>query len=101
MKYRKKPVVVDVYHLKDYSDESIEELYDFMGNRNDLRVSRWSTLEYYIDETITMGVYIKTLDGEHLARKGYYIIKGVHGEFYPCKPDIFEKTYEEVIGDDS
>lgn len=39
---------------------------------------------------------IPTLEGNHLADKGDFIIKGVKGEFYPCKPDIFEKTYEEV-----
>lgn len=39
---------------------------------------------------------IKTLEGEHLANIGDYIIRGVCGEFYPCKPDIFKKTYEEV-----
>jgi hypothetical protein len=39
---------------------------------------------------------IRTLEGDHRAVRGDYIIKGVHGEFYPCKPEIFEKTYEEV-----
>lgn len=39
---------------------------------------------------------IKTLEGEHTVSYGDYIIKGVHGEFYPCKPDIFKETYEEV-----
>jgi len=43
-----------------------------------------------------MGLIIKTLEGEMLARQGDYIIKGVNGEFYPCKPDIFEKTYDAV-----
>ena len=41
-------------------------------------------------------LFIKTLEGNHLASVGDYIIKGVQGEFYPCKPDIFEQTYEEV-----
>ena len=40
---------------------------------------------------------IPTLEGDHTATEGDYIIKGVHGEFYPCKPDIFKKTYEEVV----
>jgi len=43
------------------------------------------------------GLIIPTLEGDHEASYGDYIIKGVAGEFYPCKPDIFEKTYEEVI----
>ena len=41
-------------------------------------------------------IKIKTLKGEMLASIGDFIIKGVDGEFYPCKPDIFQKTYEEV-----
>ena len=44
------------------------------------------------NETLT----IETLEGNMTASKGDYIIKGVKGEFYPCKPDIFEQTYEEV-----
>jgi len=42
-------------------------------------------------------VIIPTLEGNHKANKGDWIIKGVKGEFYPCKPDIFEATYERVI----
>lgn len=42
-------------------------------------------------------VCIKTLEGMMTAKIGDYVIKGVQGEFYPCKPDIFNKTYEEVI----
>ena len=41
-------------------------------------------------------VRIKTLEGMMIGNIGDWIIKGVNGEFYPCKPDIFEKTYEEV-----
>lgn len=42
------------------------------------------------------GVYIPTLEGNMKANIGDYIIKGINGEFYPCKPDIFDKTYEKV-----
>ena len=41
-------------------------------------------------------VWIATLEGDMVAKKGDYIIKGVQGEFYPCKPDIFAETYEEL-----
>ena len=44
------------------------------------------------------GIIIKTLEGDHLARYGDYIIKGVKGEFYPCKPDIFSQIYD-IVGD--
>jgi len=43
----------------------------------------------------TLGLLIKTPEGDMLARQGDYIIKGVNGEFYPCKPDVFKKTYQE------
>jgi hypothetical protein len=42
-------------------------------------------------------MFIGTLEGPHQASVGDYIIKGVKGEFYPCKPDIFEATYEEIL----
>ena len=41
-------------------------------------------------------IFIQTLEGKMRADRGDWIIKGVNGEFYPCKPDIFEKTYEPV-----
>lgn len=40
--------------------------------------------------------YIRTLEGGHIVSKGDWVIKGIQGEFYPCKPDIFEKTYDSV-----
>ena len=43
------------------------------------------------------GMKIQTLEGEMTASINAYIIKGVKGEFYPCKPDIFEQTYEKII----
>jgi hypothetical protein len=46
--------------------------------------------------TENMGIDIPTLEGVMHASPGDWIIRGVHGECYPCKPDIFEKTYEKV-----
>ncbi len=45
--------------------------------------------------------YINTLEGRHYISPGDYIMKGAKGERYPCKPDIFEQTYEKVLDDDS
>jgi len=45
--------------------------------------------------------WIETLEGGHIVCPGDWIIKGIHGEFYPCKPDIFKKTYEKVEENDS
>lgn len=81
-KYKKKPVVIEAIK---YTGNNFEEIIHFC---NSLRM----------EKTIELGVFlvIKTLEGEHVATPGDYIIKGVKGEFYPCKPDIFEMTYEKV-----
>ena len=84
MKYRKKPVVIEAIQYIG-TDKNKIELYHFMGHR----------ACYYVDEN--GDVVIKTLEGNMKANIGDYIIKGVHGEFYPCKPDIFEETYELVV----
>lgn len=80
--YRKKPVEVQAMV---WDGRSVSKAIEFCGKEN-------------LDIT---GKYpgklkIKTLEGVMTANIGDYIIKGVKGEFYPCKPDIFEKTYEEV-----
>jgi len=62
--------------------DSYEEVCIFMGEKNDLKV----------DDDV---ILIETLEGDMKATSGDYIIKGVNGEFYPCKPDIFKKTYDE------
>ena len=79
MKYRKKPVVIEAVQF-DGTDESCDWL-----------------LPQLIDGSISRSfnkLHIKTLEGTMTADVGDWIIKGVNGEFYPCKPDIFEKTYE-------
>jgi hypothetical protein len=79
--YRKKPVVVEAVQWKSDNFREIEE---FMKDSDrDLRMHGAT-------------IFIRTLEGTHAALPGDFIIKGVHGEFYPCKPDIFEETYEEV-----
>ena len=77
MKYCKKPVVIEAIQWDGYN---LEELQNFVG----------SALTY--DEKLI----IHTLEGDHEAKVGDYIIKGIQGEFYPCKPDIFAETYEAV-----
>lgn len=53
--------------------------------------------EDYKEQCISWGeIIIPTLEGDMITSVGDYIIKGVNNEFYPCKPDIFDKTYEEV-----
>ncbi|WP_048800710.1 hypothetical protein [Streptococcus constellatus] len=81
MKYRKKPVVIEAVK---WTGNNVKDLADFMGE---------SQINYEIE---TRKMFIRTLEGIMEASVGDYIIKGVQGEFYPCKPDIFAETYEEV-----
>ncbi len=83
-KYKKKPVVIEAVQLKA-TTESFKEAYLFIGDECDFTASQDGTM-----------INIKTLEGTMIARIGDYIIKGINGEFYPCKPDIFNKTYEVV-----
>lgn len=89
-KYRKKPVVIEAIQLKE-SGENIGEVYDFCG----LDTGNFPERGIGIDPSD--GKFkITTLEGVMIAELDDYIIKGIKGEFYPCKPDIFEQTYEEV-----
>jgi len=78
MKYRKKPVVIEAVQ---FNGGNWEEISDFCKDM-DINNGR---------------MIIKTLEGVHTASVGDYIIKGVKGEFYPCKPDIFHMTYEQCL----
>lgn len=83
MKYKKKPVVIEA--VRYMIDDSLPDW--FMD-----RVSN-NTIITHEDGTC----HIKTLEGIMKSKYGDYIILGVNGEVYPCKPDIFQKTYEEVL----
>ena len=86
MKYRKKPVVIDAIQLTS------ENLMDCIGFiYPDISAVDHPTL---IAIRKNKFLTIETLEGDMKAQFGDYIIKGVQGEFYPCKPDIFEATYE-------
>lgn len=77
-KYRKKPLVIEAMQLtrdKWHAD----------------KVRAWCGAKICFE-----GLSIKTLEGVMIAQFGDWVIKGIRGEFYPCKPDIFEKTYEAV-----
>jgi len=89
--YRKLPVVIKAMQL-------------FTENKEE--IIKWSTTQRPIVivttepdnkcEIIIKYAEIHTLEGTMKAQRGDYIIKGINGEVYPCKPDIFKKTYEEV-----
>lgn len=93
-KIKKKPVVT--------------ECIQFNGNSNKIEIKKWvgKELKYEVfsDSAYEAGVgapcfslFIPTLEGEMRAAPDDYIIKGVNGDFYPCKPGVFEKTYE-ILG---
>ena len=77
-KFRKKPVMIEAIQ---WTGNNLEEIKDFMG--------------YY--EYAKKNLIIHTLEGKMIAQVNDWIIHGVQGEYYPCKPDIFEKTYEPVV----
>ena len=79
MKYRKKPIIIEAIQ---WLGENEKEIFDFVEDK------------YHMNSDGRL--VIETLEGEHIANVGDYIIKGIKGEFYPCKPDIFHQTYEEV-----
>ncbi len=81
MRFRKKPVIIEAIQY-DGGKENIAAILK-LGN----------SILIYPDHLI-----IKTLEGNHRADKGDWIIEGIQGELYPCKPDIFSKTYELVEG---
>ena len=88
MKYRKKPVVIEAVQ---WDGENLDEVMTFCNG----------DASYELMARGASGLVIATLeDGEsiarHVASVGDFIIKGVAGEFYPCKPDIFAATYQEV-----
>jgi hypothetical protein len=92
LKYRKKPVVIEAVQ---WTGSNVDEVLGiFLGSiearRSDFRSHGRGDLPGGI-------IHIDTLEGTMNAIPGDWIIKGVKGEFYPCKPDIFEATYEPVL----
>lgn len=82
-KFRKKPVVIEAMQ---FTDEMKDRCYNFV---------RCNSFPDFNDKGEPI-LKIQTLEGVMTTSLGDWIIKGVNGEFYPCKPDIFEKTYEAV-----
>jgi hypothetical protein len=82
--FRKKPVVIEATQWFNHGDHPLVERYDPQKGGRDIK---------------GLGPYgwVKTLEGGHIVSPGDWIIKGVKGEFYPCKPDIFAATYEAAL----
>lgn len=92
--YKKKPVTIEaVQYLENDPLPALEFL--GLGNINVPKLE--NTTAIYKKNDGVWSLDIKTLEGVMTVSNKDYIIKGVRGEFYPCKPDIFEETYEEVV----
>lgn len=92
-KYRKKPVVIDAFQLNERGLIEEDWFWDAV-TRCDI-----ITLHFGKHDPEPAMCKIRTLEGVMTANAGDYIIRGVNGEIYPCKADIFEKTYERVTDD--
>ena len=86
-KYVKKPIEVEAIQI---TSDNLLELRNFLVNND----TAYGCIEFDFIGAIT--VTIETLEGDMEAHEGDYIIKGIRGELYPCRKDIFEETYEEV-----
>jgi hypothetical protein len=85
MKYRKKPVIVEAIQ---FTEKTKDEVFNFIR----------CTKQGLYDKERNPIIIISTLEGEMKVELNDWVIRGIKGEFYPCKPDIFEKTYE-LVGD--
>lgn len=92
-KYRKRPVEVEAMQFKGGEGSGFDVVKWILSNAG--RASYETTAM----DTVTGLIPIKTLEGTMYAAPGDYIIRGVQGEFYPCKPHIFEQTYDIVVPD--
>jgi hypothetical protein len=95
-KFRKKPVVIEAFQMTQSKREDNSDWPEWLHRawQFDRKTpgSLYPTVEGSGDGTLSIG----TLEGERLVSCEDWIIQGVHGELYPCKPDIFEQTYEPV-----
>ena len=108
-KFRKKPIVIEAtqwFKSGDHSEDSREEFtgsdgQPFLGEGKIVRYYRTPDLDgqtpcQHCGEIMHNHGWIDTLEGGHVVCPGDWIITGVKGEHYPCKPDIFEQTHERV-----
>lgn len=115
-RFRKKPVVVEAHQWfknGDYPEDACEMIYPdqnsttqftpFLNEGQIVRYFRRPEPEFggqksckECGQTMHVHGWVDTKEGGHIVCPGDWIIRGIKGEFYPCKPDIFEQTYEEI-----
>lgn len=96
MKYRKKPVIIDALQIP-LKPEKGEDRKEQQWIVTMAQLAVWIDSDAVWEYAEDGGIDIETLEGVMHASPGDWIIKGVNGEYYSCKPDIFEKTYERVV----
>ena len=87
-RFTKKPVTIEAIQ---WTGKNLREVIAFTDGPPD------TPMEAYVDMVARDGLKIHTLEGKMLANVGDWIIRGVKGEYYPCKPDIFEATYSPEV----
>lgn len=95
-KYKKKPIVVEAIR---WTGSNLEEIRNFVGSDLIEDYIKYYDIERTLIKPMLVGIEINALEETMMVDYGDYIIKDVNNELYPCKPDIFLKTYEEVIED--
>jgi hypothetical protein len=91
--FQKKPVIVEAIQFTGHNHREVGR---FMGCDCGYRKPVAEDCPYDHSKAGPKCIFIRTLEGDHRADPGDWVIKGIKGELYPCKPDIFEATYEEV-----
>lgn len=94
-KYRKKPVVVEAIQ---WTGSNLEEIRNFVGSNLIEDCEELFDIKRELQKTLA-SIAIDTLEEIMTVNYGDYIIKDEHGDFYPCRLDVFKQTYEEVIDD--
>lgn len=96
-RFRKKPVIVEAFQI---TEDTIKDKENWPGwlkaawQKEPKEVGSFYEAVYFVANSSKLVVH--TLEGDHYVTLGDYIIQGIQGEIYPCKPDIFEATYESV-----
>jgi len=108
-KFRKKPVIIEATQWFKNGDHPEDKCYYIDDKSPDRYLSEGEVIRYYrhpkvdsqsrckyCNNIMHVHGWIDTLEGGHIVCPGDWVITGVEGEYYPCKPDIFEKTYEAI-----
>lgn len=94
MRYRTKPVVIEAFQMTRERRDNHKDWPEWLVNARRTAWPKRGALSIIPTDGAFSGITIATLEGEHVVSFGDWIIRGVKGELYPCKPDIFEMTHE-------